>query len=342
MLGGVTVMNKRVEGTFKEYDQLIEAIEDLRNSGYDPKQLLVVTRNEIDGGLTTQTGVEVVHTHEESLWDKIVAFFTVDLNADEDADDETEDEEDLFEKFGIDEETYERFEESLEDGEYLLLVDSAPPADSNSHAGFMLRDGIIKANEEARLSARPDWTAEDEVDGDVPKHARTAALTGEAAKDSLAAEVRGVDKVNEEANFAETEPPVLKEGMTKDDLAPEVRGVYPNEELLEVASAPEELIPQSPVPEVERELQETPPAAEVRGVNTLDAEADIEKSAPKYSGEAVVDSSVAEVRGVTGYSDSESEEEAAFEELKHDEISFPDVDKVSQDPFGGETETKKD
>lgn len=331
-------MNRRIEGAFREYAHLLEAIEDLRNSGYETSQLLVVTRNDLNTSLTDKTGVEVVVTRGESLWDKIVSFFTVDLDGD---DEETEDEEDLFEKFGIDEETYERFEESLENGEYLLLVDTNPPADPSAHADFMVRDGIIKANEEARLSARPDWTAEDEVDGDVPKHARTAALTGEAAKDSLAAEVRGVDKVNEEASFAETEPPVLKEGMTKDDLAPEVRGVYPNEEPLEVASAPEELIPQSPVPEVERELQETPPAAEVRGVNTLDAEADIEKSAPKYSGEAVVDSSVAEVRGVTGYSDSKSEEEAAFDELKHDEISFPDVDKVSTDPFGGETENKE-
>ena len=35
------------------------------------------------------------------------------------------------------------------------------------------------------------------------------------------------------------------------------------------------------------------------------------------------------------------DEEVVLDKLQHDEIVFPDVDKVSKDAFGGETETKK-
>lgn len=39
---------------------------------------------------------------------------------------------------------------------------------------------------------------------------------------------------------------------------------------------------------------------------------------------------------------TEGDEEVVLDELQHDEVEFPDVDKVSTDPFGGETETKKE
>ena len=255
-------MNRRIEGAFREYGHLLEAIEDLQESGYEAKQLLVVTRNDSDSGLTEKTGVDVVVTRGESLWDKIVSFFTVDLAGDDDDDKrEREDEEDVFENFGIDEDTYERFEDSLENGEYLLLVDTAPPADPD-HAEFMVRDGIIKANEEAKLAARPDWTDDDTADGDVPKHTITAEMGGEA-------------KMTEEFKHGEIEPD--KTEVTK-----------------------------SEPPALEDEITGEPIEADTQ------------------HGDA------------TG-----GDQEVVLDELQHDEIDFPDVDKVSTDPFGGETETKE-
>ena len=96
-------MNRRIEGAFREYGHLLEAIDDLQETGYEAEQLLVVTRNDSDSGLTEKTGVAIVVTRGESLWDKIVSFFTVDLDGDENREDV--DEEDVFENFGIDEDT---------------------------------------------------------------------------------------------------------------------------------------------------------------------------------------------------------------------------------------------
>ncbi|MGP6140275.1 general stress protein [Jeotgalibaca sp. A127] len=253
-------MNRRIEGSFREYGHLLEAIEELKAGGYETNQLLVVTRNDLDAGLTEKTGVDVVVTRGESLWDKIVGFFTVDLDDDE----EPEDEEDLFEKYGIDEETYERFEEDLENGEFLLLVDTAPPAKTDKHAEFMVRDGIIKANEEAKdetndeakLAARPDWTEYEEVNGDMPRH-------------SITKESEGVnpmkDEIPKDTEITESEHPAEKDEITGEEIV--------------VESEP---------------------------------------------GDA-----------------TEGDEDVALDELQHDEIVFPDEDKVSTDPFGGETETKE-
>lgn len=254
-------MNRRIEGAFREYGHLLEAINDLHESGYESKQLLVVTRNDSDSGLTEKTGVEVVVTRGESLWDKIVSFFTVELDGDDD-ENEPEDEEDIFEKFGIDEETYERFEESLENGEYLLLVDTAPPADPE-HADFMVRDGIIKEEENAKLAARPDWTDADVADGDVPKHSRNA-------------ETEGVSEMTEEFKHGEMEPDKTE-------------------------------ITESEQPALEDEITGEPIEADTQAGDV-----------------------------------TEGDEEVVLDELQHDEVEFPDVDKVSTDPFGGETETKKE
>lgn len=263
-------MNKRIEGTFKEYGSLLAAIDELKADGYEPEQLLVITRNEIAAGLTERTGVEVVVTRGESLWDRIVSFFTVDMDGE---DDRLEDEEHVFEDYGIDEETYERFEDSLEDGEYLLLVDTAPPAEADVHADFMVRDGIIKVDDKDKmLAARPDWADETaEVDGDVPRHSRALE----------ARETNGMAM----AEFTHDEVDVPDEDNTG---------------LAEV-----------PVRESEHPDQ-----------------------ADDITGEPIVVD--AEPGDVT-----EGDEDMALDEMQYDEVDYPDEDRISQDPFGGETETKE-
>lgn len=222
--GEVTVMNRRIEGTFKDYTNLVNNIEDLKAEGYQASQLLVITRSNLEASLTEKTGVRVVITSDESLWDKIVSFFTVSLDDNEEA--KTVDEEEVFEDYGIDEDTYERFVQALDDDEYLLLLDTAPPADSTQHADFMVRDGIIKEEIENPKKVEPDWTDSDDNPGDLSAH-------------SLAAEAAGGKKID---------------------------------------------------PATEGKNEELHPETDV-----------------------------------------------VMDEIQHDEIEYPDVDKVSTDPFGGET-----
>lgn len=161
---GVASLDKRVEGSFASYDDIQVAIQNMLDQGYTPQQLVVISRNEEARQLVAESAVEVVVTsdEEESLWDKIVAFFTVELDGD--------DEEELFENYGIDEDTYERFEDALENGEYVLLIDSAPPV-RQEHTQYLVRDGILPEEEDTMNHVKPDWTdADDNVKGDVEKH----------------------------------------------------------------------------------------------------------------------------------------------------------------------------
>ncbi|APZ49205.1 hypothetical protein BW721_05670 [Jeotgalibaca sp. PTS2502] len=157
-------MEKRVEGSFASYDDIQVAIQNMLDQGYTAQQLVVISRNEEARQLVAESAVEVVVTsdEEEGLWDKIVAFFTLDLDGD--------DEEDLFENYGIDEDTYERFEDALENGEYVLLIDSAPPV-RQEHTQYLVRDGILPEEEDTMNHVKPDWTdADDNVKGDVEQH----------------------------------------------------------------------------------------------------------------------------------------------------------------------------
>ncbi|UJF15223.1 general stress protein [Jeotgalibaca sp. MA1X17-3] len=183
-------MNKRIEGTFADYQRMLVAINDMLAEGYSAKQLLVITREEEGHRLEEDTKVDVVVTsdQEDSLWDRIVSFFTVEMDEDDSTEEVEEvDEEKLFEDYGIDSDTYERFEEALDNGEYLLLVDAAPPAHVE-HSEFMVRDGIIDEEEDImdqeknnqpvddqKKSAQPDWASGNDIStGDVENHSRKA------------------------------------------------------------------------------------------------------------------------------------------------------------------------
>ncbi len=173
-------MDKRIDGTFVNQELVIEEINHLiKEEGYAPEQLLVLTRKAKNDFITTETGVQVILTGEDhdddSLWDKIVNFFTVDMDEEE--------EEKIFESYGIDEDTYERFEDALEDGELLLLIDDAAPV-NDEHADFLVRDGIIPdehADEKKAKATQPDWAAEDDTaKGDMPPHAIEAEKESQA------------------------------------------------------------------------------------------------------------------------------------------------------------------
>ena len=213
---GVASLDKRVEGSFASYDDIQLAIQNMLDQGYTPQQLVVISRNEEARQLVAESAVEVVVTsdEEESLWDKIVAFFTVELDDD--------DEEELFENYGIDEDTYERFEDALENGEYVLLIDNAPPA-QQEHTQYLVRDGILPEEEDTMNHVKPDWTdADDNVKGDVEKHSIEA---GKKATHPHPDPKHGVSAGDEGDENEDGEAPDLKEDVTGQPIeAEEVEG----------------------------------------------------------------------------------------------------------------------
>lgn len=215
---GVASLDKRVEGSFASYDDIQLAIQNMLDQGYTPQQLVVISRNEEARQLVAESAVEVVVTsdEEESLWDKIVAFFTVEL------DDDDDDEEELFENYGIDEDTYERFEDALENGEYVLLIDSAPPA-QQEHTQYLVRDGILPEEEDTMNHVKPDWTdADDNVKGDVEKHSIEAGKKATHPHPDPKPDVSAGDEGDENEDG---EAPDLKEDVTGQPIeAEEVEG----------------------------------------------------------------------------------------------------------------------
>ena len=215
---GVASLDKRVEGSFASYDDIQLAIQNMLDQGYTPQQLVVISRNEEARQLVAESAVEVVVTsdEEESLWDKIVAFFTVEL------DDDDDDEEELFENYGIDEDTYERFEDALENGEYVLLIDNAPPV-RQEHTQYLVRDGILPEEEDTMNHVKPDWTdADDNVKGDVEKHSIEA---GKKATHPHPDPKPDVSAGDEGAENEDGEAPDLKEDVTGQPIeAEEVEG----------------------------------------------------------------------------------------------------------------------
>lgn len=189
-------MDKRIEGTFANQEMVIDEITHLiKHEGYATEQLLVITRNGKSNFITEETAVQVIITgedrEEDSLWDKIVKFFTVDLDEEE--------EEAIFERYGIDEDTYERFEDALDDGELLLLIDDAAPI-NDEHAEFLVRDGIlpdekvVPAAVTAVTATKPDWTpADSEEVGDVPAHSIEAEKKLEVTEAEVAAPTQPAD-----------------------------------------------------------------------------------------------------------------------------------------------------
>ena len=228
-------MNKRVEGTFSDYEDLKETINNLLGQGYTARQLLVLTRNAEGKRLAEETtvGVTITNDHEESLWDKIKSFFTVELDDDGEDDEDEIDEEDIFEDYGIDEDTYERFEEALEDGEYLLLVDDAPPA-QQEHSDFMVRDGIIPEedhtmnkdfNDKTAKSAKPDWaSSDDKPNGDMEQHTIDAAIDAGAHPDPMPGETEADHVEAEIPSSAHPDPLPAQEDAPNPDLEEDVTG----------------------------------------------------------------------------------------------------------------------
>lgn len=213
-------MDKRIEGTFANQEMVIDEITHLiKHEGYAPEQLLVITRNGKSNYITQETAVQVIITgedrEEDSLWDKIVKFFTVDLDEEE--------EETIFERYGIDEDTYERFEDALDDGELLLLIDDAAPV-NDEHAEFLVRDGILPDEKIVPVApvtaSKPDWTpADSEEVGDVPAHSIEATKKLEETEVATAQPTQPAD-VTDDITGQPIEAEITTVTATKPDWTP--------------------------------------------------------------------------------------------------------------------------
>lgn len=291
-------MDKKIDGTFVNQELVIEEINHLiKEEGYAPEQLLVLTRKAKNDFITTETGVQVVLTGEDhdddSLWDKIVNFFTVDMDEEE--------EEKIFESYGIDEDTYERFEDALEDGELLLLIDDAAPV-NDEHADFLVRDGILPdkhAEEKKAKATQPDWAADDDTDkGDMPPH----AIEAEKSSEVIAAGLTESQADLKEAVLPEGAQPIAHEEMNE----MVVREEY------EVAE-----IPKGKAAVVSREVEKTPDLKDDVTDQPIEAEA------------AAVDPTMAEDNHEMA--DMQFDKEESLPELEEAEEQY------SKDPFGGDT-----
>ena len=59
-------MDKRIEGTFANQEMLLDEITHLiKDEGYAPEQLLVITRNGKSNFITEETAVQVIVTGED-------------------------------------------------------------------------------------------------------------------------------------------------------------------------------------------------------------------------------------------------------------------------------------
>ncbi|WP_051348481.1 YsnF/AvaK domain-containing protein [Peribacillus kribbensis] len=131
-------MAKRVVGVFDSQEEAIQAIRDLTSQGYDTDQISVLTNRRDNSLLEDRTGATVdrdVHSgtaagnDDESFWDKMKHFFTMDDMTDTNS-----------RLAGLDLTPAERdaYTSHLDDGKYLVTVDG----DTNSS----LSDGTYQTD----------------------------------------------------------------------------------------------------------------------------------------------------------------------------------------------------
>lgn len=119
-------MDRRVEGTYTTKEETVSAVERLINEGYVAQEIVIVTNEKHENELEDLTMVEVdsVDPGEGmSLWEKLKESFSFGRYNSEEAFSP-------FEEYGIAEDSGEHYTEALENGEIVILVNSAGPSNS--------------------------------------------------------------------------------------------------------------------------------------------------------------------------------------------------------------------
>ncbi|WP_027108820.1 general stress protein [Lacticigenium naphthae] len=142
-------MERIVEGTYLTMKEVREAIERLEEDNYSVDEMMVITDKEKQYDETQIASYAVnidsveVSEEEESFWDKIKETLSFDQYSSNDSDS-------LLTEFGVNEERAEHFNEALEAGEIILLVDSNAPKkiDELSSVNEEVMDGEFPGSEE--------------------------------------------------------------------------------------------------------------------------------------------------------------------------------------------------
>lgn len=119
-------MDRRVEGTYMSKEETVSAVERLINEGYVADEIVIVTNEKNESELEDLTMVEVdsVDPNEGlSLWEKMKESFSFGrYNSEEPAN--------PLEEYGVEEGSGDHFTEALENGEIVILVNSAGPSNT--------------------------------------------------------------------------------------------------------------------------------------------------------------------------------------------------------------------
>ncbi|WP_034549907.1 general stress protein [Carnobacterium funditum] len=152
-------MDRIVEGTYTSTDEAVKAVERLLNEGYLAEELLIITDEKHEDELEELTLVDVESVEEdegeeeESLWDKIKETFRM-------GDYSKESETDTLVEHGVDPETAEHFNDSLENHEIIILTNSTAPAHSEQLS--TVNEEVLK-NEDDTSSSYNDQSEPSEI-----------------------------------------------------------------------------------------------------------------------------------------------------------------------------------
>jgi len=140
-------MDRKVEGTYLSKDETVSAVERLIIEGYLADEIIIVTDEKNESELEDLTIVEVdtVDPSEGlSLWEKMKETFSFGrYNSDEHSN--------PLEDYGVEEDLGHHYTEALENGEIVILVNSAGP--TNTQHLSQVNEDVLKATDEVNDEA---------------------------------------------------------------------------------------------------------------------------------------------------------------------------------------------
>lgn len=145
-------MDRRVEGTYMSKEETVSAVERLVNEGYLTDEIIIVTNEKHESELEDLTMVEVDSVDPSeglSLWEKMKQSFSFGRYDSEESSNPLED-------YGVEETSGEHFTEALENGEIVILVNSAGPSNLNhlSQVNEEVLNGTNNNNHEETVIAK--------------------------------------------------------------------------------------------------------------------------------------------------------------------------------------------
>jgi hypothetical protein len=153
-------MAKSIVGVYETPEETMNAIEGLTSRGYDTDEIAVITNRRDTDYLEERTGAEVANAdvrdneHDESFWDKLKDYFTMNNEYDRS---------NQLSNMDIPEDELDSYTTELNDGKFILAVDEAA-------AAFISEDSTLgdsAALETVDNRSNSDFGTENRVLGDT-------------------------------------------------------------------------------------------------------------------------------------------------------------------------------